>query len=128
MSFMIGKEIDFDSMCEEFIEKYFSGKNVSYDVGYYDEHLGTPNYREEVMVQIMFDDYKWVDGLGREQSESVMICYDNKNLQPFYIDGKFEAREVYEAHTWSYPQKHDKIYQYDKDELRVMWDSFMVNC
>lgn len=128
-NFLIAEEINLEQLCDDFIKQTFGGnENITYDVSYYEENLFTPDYRLEIYAEIIFNSYKYVNGLGDERNETICVVFEDKGLKPFYIDGEFKTMEVYEAHTWCPIQKHDFIYGIEKEKLANMFYDFITTC
>ena len=131
-NFLITEEADFETMCEQFIVNTFGkeklNNGISVSVDYWEEDIFTRNYVQSIFVEIVFDNYKYINGLNEERAETIGVCFEDRNLQPFYIDGKFVTMEVYEAVSWHPLQKHDNVYGWDKEIIQEMFYDYITTC
>jgi hypothetical protein len=132
MNFLVTEDFDFDfeEVCNKFIRDTFPNHvdDISVRISYSDNDMFTPMYKESVFVQIMFNQYSWVNNLGNERTESVGIDLQNNGLKPFYIDGKFKTMDVYEVCSLYPIQKNDTIYGMEKQLIMDMFEAYIANC
>jgi len=135
-NFLVTEEADFEAnfeaMCEQFIIETFGedklNNGISVSVNYWDKDMFTRNYTQSILVEIVFYSYKWVNGLNEERNETIGVCFENKNLQPFYIDGKFKTMEVYQCVSCHPLQKHDNVYGFEKEVIQNMFYDYITTC
>lgn len=130
--FIIADEyINFEEKIKEFILNTFGeiairNIDVEVDFGTYEYDSGI--LVDELRLGIVFNQYKYLDNLKNEHTESLMLVFEYKGSQPFYINGKFVVLEVYE-YSAGYPiQKNNKIYGINKDVIYERFEDFMMTC
>ena len=99
-------------------------------IEYMDEYMRCfkDELRCELWLEVSFPQYNYLNkGYGvREESVSMMLEY--KGSKPFYIDNKFESRNVFEWIQGGIIQKCERIYGIGKDELYEMFNDYMMDC
>ena len=99
-------------------------------IEYMDEYMRCfkDELRCELWLEVSFPQYNYLNkGYGvREESVSMMLEY--KGSKPFYIDNKFESRNVFEWIQGGIIQKCESIYGIGKDELYEMFNDYMMDC
>jgi hypothetical protein len=84
--------------------------------------------RYELWLEVCFPQYNYlVKGHG-VRNESVGIMLEFKGSKPFYIDGKFESRNVFEWMQGMPIQRCEKIYGIDKEELYRRFNDYVMDC
>jgi hypothetical protein len=84
--------------------------------------------RCELWVEVKFNKYTYNNKIHGEQVESIGAIFEYKGNKPFYIDGKFESRHVFEWIQGMVSQKSDVIYGVKKDELYDMIQDLIMDC
>lgn len=128
---IVDEDFDFEEKIEEFILKTFGElalRNIDIEVDY-----GTYEYNngllvDELRLEIIFKQYKYLNGKNEECTESILLGFEHKGSQPFYIDGKFVALDVYEWCFGGLIQKNNKIYGIDKDFIYNSFNDFIMTC
>ena len=85
--------------------------------------------RSELWIEVKFNQYKYKnDKLNEDRVESIGAVFEYKGSKPFYIDGKFVSRNVFEWIQGMVSQKSDVIYGVKKDELYNMIQDLIMDC
>lgn len=130
--FIIADEyIDFEEKIKEFILINFGElalRNIDIEVDFDTYEYDNEVLVDELRLEITFNQYKYLDELNREHLESIMLVFEDKGSQPFYIDGKFVAMNVFEWSQGGLIQKHQNIYGINKDSLYESFEDFMMTC
>jgi hypothetical protein len=85
--------------------------------------------RAELWVQVNFLQYTYRnEKLNEDRVETLGCIFEYKGQKPFYIDGKFESRHVFEWIQGMISQKSDVIYGVKKNELYDMIQDFIMDC
>ena len=85
-------------------------------------------FRCELWLEIIFPQYSYLIKEHGVRNESIGIILEFKGRQPFYIDGKFESRNIFEWIQGLPIQKCEKIYGIGKDELYDRFNEYMLDC
>lgn len=122
-------EIQIRNLLVQFLDQTFKNhpnfnfKNINIEIEDFD--IDTPN--TDLSIIITFNDYSYVNALNEVNAESLMMVLENKWRQPFYINGKFESRIVYEWSSTGLIQKND-IYGIEKDIVNKEFENFVLTC
>jgi hypothetical protein len=84
--------------------------------------------RCELWLEITFPQYSYLIKEHGIHNESVGMILEFKGSQPFYIDGRFESRNVFEWIQGMPIQKCEKIYGINKDELYDRFNEYILDC
>jgi len=130
-------EIDLQERIEEFIEEKLGALasrqtevSVEYQE-YMDEGMRCfkDEIRCELFVEVKFNQYKYtLKPEYGEQIESIGAVFEYKGQKPFYIDGKFVSRSVFEWTQGMVSQKSDVIYGVKKNDLYDMIQDLIMDC
>jgi len=130
-------EVDLTERIEEFIEEKLGALAsrqtevlVEYQE-YMDEGMRCfkDKMRSELWVEVKFNQYKYKHKPEHEErEETIGAIFDYKGSKPFYIDGKFVSRNVFEWTQGMVSQKSDVIYGVKKDELYDMIQDLIMDC
>ena len=129
-------EIDLQERIEEFIEDKLGAIAsrqtevfVEYQE-YMDEGMRCfkDELRSELWIEVKFNQYKYENIKHGEQIETIGAVFEYKGKQPFYIDGKFVSRNVFEWIQGMVSQKSDVIYGVKKNELYDMIQDLIMDC
>ena len=130
-------EVDLTERIEEFIEEklgVIASRQTEVSVEY-QEYMdeGMRCFKDEIRcelwVEVKFTKYKYTlkQEYG-EQIESIGAVFEYKGQKPFYIDGKFVSRSVFEWISCCPIQKTEVVYGVKKDDLREMIDDLIMTC
>lgn len=99
-------------------------------VEYMDENMKCfkDEFRCELWLEINFPQYSYLVKQHGVRNESVGIILEYVGSQPFYIDGKFESRNVFKWIQGSPIQKYEKIYGIDKEEIYERFNEYIMDC
>jgi len=130
-------EVDLTERIEEFIEEKLgmiavrqTEVSVEYQE-YMDEGMKCfkDELRSELWIEVKFNQYKYKnEKLNEDRVESIGAVFEYKGQKPFYIDGKFVSRNVFEWTQGMISQKSDVIYGVKKDELYDMIQDLIMDC
>lgn len=130
-------EVDLTERLEEFIEEKLgmiavrqTEVSVEYQE-YIDEGMKCfkDEFRCELWVEVKFNQYKYTHKPEYgEHVESIGAVFEYKGQKPFYIDGKFVSRNVFEWTQGMVSQKSDVIYGVKKTELYDMIQDLIMDC
>ena len=130
-------EVDLTERIEEFIEEKLgmiavrqTEVSVEYQE-YMDEGMKCfkDELRSELWIEVKFNQYKYKnEKLNEDRVESIGAVFEYKGQKPFYIDGKFVSRNVFEWTQGMVSQKSDVIYGVKKDELYDMIQDLIMDC
>lgn len=84
--------------------------------------------RCELWLNVIFSQYNYLIKENVVRNESVGIMLEFKGSQPFYIDGKFESRNVFEWVQGTPVQKCESIYGVSKDEVYNRFNEYVMDC
>lgn len=84
--------------------------------------------RCELWLEISFPQYSYLIKKHGVRNESVGIMLEFKGSQPFYIDGRFESRNVFEWVQGCPIQKCENIYGVGKDEVYNRFNDYVMDC
>lgn len=113
------------------------GKEKSKDINFKAEYVEYINenmrcfideLRCELWLEIIFSQYSYITKNHGTRNESVSIILEFTGSQPFYINEKFERRNVFKWIQGSPIQKHEKIYGIDRDEVYERFNEYMMDC
>ena len=90
-------------------------------------YIDNPEWNVNACIEIKFNEYEYSNEKITDK-ESILLVLEDKGIQAFYIDGKFEKRIVYEWIQECPIQKNDSIYGYDKHLLSRMFNDFVLTC
>jgi len=130
-------EIDLTERIEEFIEEklgVIASRQTEVSVEYQeymDEGMRCfkDEMRSELWVEVKFNQYKYKnEKLNEDRVESIGAVFEYKGHKPFYIDGKFVSRSVFEWIQGMVSQKSDVIYGVKKNELYDMIQDLIMDC
>jgi len=119
-----------------FIIKLF-GKETSENIDVKAEYIEYINedmkcfkdeFRCELWLEVIFPQYSYLIKDHGVRNESVGMVLEFKGFQPFYINGKFESRNVFEWIQGMPIQKCEKIYGVCKDELYDRFNEYILDC
>lgn len=85
-------------------------------------------WKEGMDIKIEFNDFKYFDKAYGECVETIWLKLEEKGLQPFYIDGKFQSLRVFERISGMPIQKTDIIYGVHKDKLYDDFNNYILTC
>jgi len=85
-------------------------------------------FRCELWLGVSFPQYNYLIKGHGVRNESVGMVLEFKGGQVFYIDGKFESRNVFEWIQGMIIQKCEKIYGIGKDEVYEKFNEYMMDC
>ena len=85
-------------------------------------------FRCELWLEVSFPQYNYLIKDHGVRNESVGMMLEFKGSQPFYIDGKFESRNVFEWIQGGIIQKCEMIYGIGKDEVYDRFNEYMLDC
>jgi len=130
-------EVDLTERIEEFIEEKLGALasrqtevSVEYQE-YMDEGMRCfkDEMRSELWVEVKFNQYKYKnEKLNEDRVESIGAIFEYKGQKPFYIDGKFVSRNLFEWIQGMVSQKSDVIYGVKKNELYDMIQDLIMDC
>ena len=130
-------EVDIAERIEEFIEEKLGAiasrqteVSVEYQE-YMDDNMKCPKdqFRCELWIDIKFNQYKYKHNPEHEERiESIGSIFEYKGRKPFYINGEFVSRHVFEWTTGMPIQKAKLIHGIGKDELSDMFDDLIMDC
>jgi len=123
-------KIEIRNLVLQFIDKMFQ-KQSDFDINEISieiSDLDVYSPELELQIDIYFNEYTYINGLDEECTESLMMVLENKWRQPFYIDGKFEAKSIYEWVSGGPIQKNEKIYGVDKEYLYNSFEDSILTC
>jgi|GEM_PF-2687659 len=131
-----GIEVDLTERIEAFIEEklgMIASRQTEVTVEYQeymDEGMKCfkDQLRSELWVDVKFNQYKYENIKHGEQVESIGAVFEYKGSKPFYIDGKFVSRNVFEWIQGMVSQKSDVIYGVKKDKLYDMIQDLIMDC
>ena len=130
-------EVDLTERIEEFIEEklgVLASRQTEVSVEYQeymDEGMRCfkDEMRSELWVEVKFNQYKYKnEKLNEDRVESIGTVFEYKGQKPFYIDGKFVSRNLFEWIQGMVSQKSDVIYGVKKDELYNMIQDLIMDC
>ena len=134
---LVELEVDLTERIEIFIEEKLGALasrqtevSVEYQE-YMDEGMRCfkDEMRSELWIEVKFNQYKYKnDKLNEDRVESIGAVFEYKGSKPFYIDGKFVSRNVFEWIQGMVSQKSDVIYGVKKDELYNMIQDLIMDC
>jgi len=84
--------------------------------------------RCELWLEVSFPQYNYLIKGNGVRNESIGMMLEFKGSKVFYIDGKFQSRNVFEWIQGGIIQKCDKIYGYGKDEVYEKFNEYMMDC
>jgi len=85
--------------------------------------------RCELWVTVTFNQYKYMHKPEYgEHLESIGAIFEYKGKKPFYINGEFVSRNVFEWMQGMPIQKNEVIYGIGKDKLGEMFDDLITTC
>jgi len=85
-------------------------------------------FRCELWLEVSFPQYNYLIKGHGVRNESIRMMLEFKGSQVFYIDGKFESRNVFEWIQGGIIQKCEKIYGFGKDEIYKKFNEYMMDC
>jgi len=130
-------EVDLTERIEEFIEEklgVLASRQTEVSVEYQeymDEGMRCfkDEMRSELWVEVKFNQYKYKnEKLNEDRVESIGTVFEYKGQKPFYIDGKFVSRNLFEWIQGMVSQKSDVIYGVKKNELYDMIQDLIMDC
>ena len=130
-------EVDLTERIEEFIEEklgVLASRQTEVSVEYQeymDEGMRCfkDEMRSELWVEVKFNQYKYKnEKLNEDRVESIGAIFEYKGQKPFYIDGKFVSRNLFEWIQGMVSQKSDVIYGVKKNELYDMIQDLIMDC
>ena len=111
-------------------ENYKNIKVKAEYIEYMDDNMRCfkDEFRCELWLEVIFSQYNYlIKGHGvRNESISMMLEYNGS--KPFYIDGKFESRNVFEWIQGGIIQKCESIYGIDKEDVYEKFNDYMMDC
>lgn len=123
---------ELEEKIREFIIKTFSETNVKNITSkaqiFFDEEDEniTEDSTEFLKLEMEFTEYK--RSKFTDIPESMSIFLKSRGLQPFYINGKFVALEVFEFVNGLPLQDYKEVYEIDKDTLYDEFENYMLTC
>ena len=84
--------------------------------------------RCELWLEVSFPQYNYLIKGHGVRNESISMMLEYKGSKPFYIDGKFESRNVFEWIQGGIIQKCESIYGIEKDEVYERFNDYMMDC
>jgi len=85
-------------------------------------------FRCELWLEVIFSQYNYLIKGHGVRNESVGMMLEFKGSQPFYIDGKFVSRNVFEWIQGMIIQKCEMIYGVEKNEVYEKFNEYMMDC
>jgi len=85
-------------------------------------------FRCELWLEVIFPQYNYLIKEHGVRNESISMMLEYNGSKPFYIDGKFESRNVFEWIQGGIIQKCESIYGIGKEEVYEKFNDYMMDC